>query len=288
MHCQICRRPEEEVKLYEGILETKISKICEECAENEGIPLLKKPTKEQLETADQRHSVRERLEKMSTKKNAKPSDISRDQLTAHKNLNKLRLLPKKQLNEKLYDDYYWRLTLARRRRKMSVPQLAQATGVSKEIIESIEKGILPANFEQPITKLESHLNINMLRTHETRIKFTQPNDYEQRKILQQVGEKIGVKPKYSKPEDEYIEEIDIREKEGSEEQGSQRTKSDKLTKLSQGELDLSKRQNLQDISLSDLQNMKKEKEKKQQEVKLKKQHEEMFGEDIEFEDLEKV
>ena len=289
MRCAICKKSEEESALYDGIFESRIGKICEICAERENIPLLKKPTQEQLAVADKKYSVRERMEKISRPYNAKPSDLSKDQSTAHKNLNKLKVLPKKQFSEKLYDNYYWRLTLARRRRKMSMAQLEKASGVSEEIINSIEKGILPANFEEPIVKLELELGVNLLKNHETRINFTRTDYDEQKEILKQVGEKIGITPRFPKKVEDYTEKIDIEEL--SEEDldiDKIQEKSEKLSKLSHGELDLSKRQNLQDITLSDLQNIKKEKEKKQQEVESQKQHEDMFGEDVDFEDLESV
>ena len=172
---------------------------------------------------------------------------------------------------------------------MSMAQLEKASGVSEEIINSIEKGILPANFEEPIVKLELELGVNLLKNHETRINFTRTDYDEQKEILKQVGEKIGITPRFPKKVEDYTEKIDIEEL--SEEDldiDKIQEKSEKLSKLSHGELDLSKRQNLQDITLSDLQNIKKEKEKKQQEVESQKQHEDMFGEDVDFEDLESV
>tara|TARA_Y100000310_G_scaffold162731_1_gene162671 strand:+ start:2218 stop:3081 length:864 start_codon:yes stop_codon:yes gene_type:complete len=287
MRCAICKKSEEETTLHDGIFESTIGKVCDICAERENIPLLRKPTQEQLAVADKRYSVRERMENLSNPYSAKPSDLSKDQSVAHKNLNKLRLLPKKQLNDKLYENYYWRLTLARRRRKMSKTQLAKISGVPEEIIDSIEKGILPANFEEPIVKLEIELGVNLLRDHETNIKFNRINHNEEYDILKQVGEKIGVTPTFHKEneQEEYMEEIDI---EDSENNKDSVLKSEKLSKLSHGELDMSKRDNLQDITLSDLQNMKKQREEKDREDKLQKQHEDLFGEDVDFEDLESV
>jgi len=285
MRCAICKKSEEETVLQDGIFKSTIEKVCEVCAGKENIPLLRKPTQEQLAVADKRYSVRERMEKISNPYLAKPSDLSKDQSVAHKNLNKLRVLPKKQLNDKLYDNYYWRLTLARRRKKMSQAQLAKKSGVPEEIIDSIEKGILPANFEEPIVKLELELGVNLLKDHETKVQFNRINRNEEHEILKKVGEKIGITPVFYKQDNEYGEEIDIQELNEPEDAVS---KSEKLSKLFHGKLDMSKRDALHDITLSDLQKMKKEKEEKEREVKLQKEHEDLFGEDVDFEDLESV
>ena len=290
MRCAICKKTEEELVLHDGIFESEIGKVCEICAEKENIPLLKRPTQEQLANADKKYSVRERMEKLAGTAPAQ-SDLSKDQLTAHKNLNKLRVLPKKQFNEKLYDNYYWRLNISRRRKKMSIPQLAKVSGVPEEIIDSIEKGVLPANFEEPIVKLEIELEVNLLKNHETKIQFTKAHPDKEKEILRQVGEKIGAPPTFPQTEEDYQEEIDIDElaepAEAAESEIAEKEKSEKLDQLSHGELDLSKRKNLKDITLSDLQNMKREREKRQQEFQRQEKEQDMLGEDVDFE-LEEV
>ena len=42
MHCLICNKPEQEAELHDGIYESRIGKICIQCAEDENIPLLRK------------------------------------------------------------------------------------------------------------------------------------------------------------------------------------------------------------------------------------------------------
>jgi len=61
MRCTICKKTSEEIKLYSGIKESEMIMICEDCAESEGVPIIKKPSELQLDKADERYSVRERM-----------------------------------------------------------------------------------------------------------------------------------------------------------------------------------------------------------------------------------
>jgi ribosome-binding protein aMBF1 (putative translation factor) len=272
MECAICGKLEEEARLYDGIYQAKISKVCKDCAVKEGIPVLKKPSVEQLDVADKRYSVRERMERMAG--HLSPSELSKDQLVAHRNLNKLRVLPKKQGNDKLHDDYYWRVIIARRREKLSISQLSQKSGVSEEIIYSIEKGQLPANFEDAILRLENSLGIELMKDHRALIKFNRARNTE-KDILKEVGEKIGIKPRFE--EEEELEEVNIED---------DPERDEKLAQISRGEIDFSKRENLDKITLSDLQEIKKQREMREKEKARRKQEETMMGDELELEELD--
>ena len=65
MRCAICKKEDDEIELYEGILGGGMIRICESCSTTEGIPTIQKPSSKQLEKADERYSVRERMEQMS-------------------------------------------------------------------------------------------------------------------------------------------------------------------------------------------------------------------------------
>jgi len=98
MQCIICKKSEDETDLYEGIYEGKISKICRMCAERENVPLIKKPTQEQLIEADRKYSVNERMKKLAgleESSNLIGMPLSKDQSIANKNLAKLRFPVKK-------------------------------------------------------------------------------------------------------------------------------------------------------------------------------------------------
>ena len=52
MRCAVCKRESDEVKLFEGILKAEMIRICEECADAEGVPLVRKPSEQQLQKAE--------------------------------------------------------------------------------------------------------------------------------------------------------------------------------------------------------------------------------------------
>ena len=266
MQCIICSRSEDEAELCDGIYEGEIAKICQECAESENIPLIKKPTSEQILTAERRASVRERMEKLSGRE--KP--ISKEHLIASKNLNKLRLPPRKQYHEKLVDNYDWILKIARRKKKLTINQLSEKTGIPHQILEDFEKAQIPENFEQTAGTLETALNIRLLKEHKLPIHFIHPTKEEAERILEEVREKIH-KPE-SESEDSNPKQI--------------KEKKQKIKQIQKGKFDFSRRENIQDITLKDLVDLKREREKKKAFEKEKREHKELFGEEIEIEDEE--
>ena len=151
--CTICKKTDEEIKLYPGILESEMVNICEECAEDQGVPIIKKPSQSQLTRADETYSVRQRLDRMSGRHES--TEISGDQAITQHNLAKLRIPKPKQNHPEVHDNYYWTLSMARRRAKMTHSQLAKKIGVSSYEIQAIEKGAFPKDFKTIFLKLEA-------------------------------------------------------------------------------------------------------------------------------------
>jgi len=183
MRCIICKKESNEVELFEGILNVEMVRICSICAESEGIPMIRKPSEEQLKKGDEVYSVRERMERMSGMRDA--TEISKDQTVVQGNLAKLRIPEKKERHEEVLDDYYWTLNMARRRKKWSINQLAEKIGIDPETIQNIEKGKIPENFEEVFTKFEVFFGIKLLRDHMRKIRFTRTID-EEMQILKSV------------------------------------------------------------------------------------------------------
>ncbi len=247
MECFICGITSEVAPLFEGISSSGMINICRKCAENENIPIIRKPSENQLEQANKNYTVRERMERISTPKRENVTEISKDQSIIQKNLNRLKIPPKKETREEVVDDYYWELNMARRRRKLSINQTSEMTGIAPEIIEGIEKGKIPKDFEDIFTKLEKFFGITLLRIRTEKVNFRVKQEDEAR-ILREVEEKM---------------------KGGVE-------KEEHLSKISKG--DLSKIKDLSRITISDLQDLKKKKEQREQEAKKK----EMIDEDFEL------
>jgi ribosome-binding protein aMBF1 (putative translation factor) len=256
--CAICKKTSDETKLFEGIFNAEMINVCSYCAEDEGVPIITKPSETQLEKADERYSVRERMEQMSGMRDT--TEISKDQIVTQGNLAKLRMPAPKEHHEDALDNYYWTLNIARRRKKLSLTQLAEKMQVDPQIIQDIEKGKLPEKFQDLFIKIEAYLGIKLLKGHTRKVNFIRNYDTE-KEILKRVGEKMDA------PEsvDEYHkDEIALKEQ------------------IAKGEIDFSRREQLQDVSLNDLVEMKKEREQKESKRRISAQENAMIGDDLDL------
>ena len=255
MKCIICKKTAEETRLYPGIMESEMVNICEECAEDQKIPIIKKPSQSQLNQADKTYSVRERLDRMSGRRNT--TQISSDQIATQGNLAKLKMPKPKQHHPDALDNYYWTLSMARRRAKMTISQLAKKIDTTPYVIQEIEKGILSENFKEVFLKLEALLGIKLLKAHSPQISFTRKNYNQEQEILKAVEERM------KNPRSQKEEFLDIPEK------------------IRKKEIRFSKKEDIQDITLSDLIDRKRAREKH----KLQAKQSEMLGDDIDIEEL---
>lgn len=267
MRCAICKQTSDETKLFEGIFKSEMINICKECAESEGIPIIQKPSETQLNKANERYTVRERMEIMSGMRDT--TEISKDQTITQGNLAKLRIPPKKQYHEDILDNYYWTLNIARRRKKLTINQLAEQTQIDSQTIKEIEKGKIPEDFETIFAKLELFLDVKLLKNHKAKTHFIRPTKNETDKILKEVQEKMGL-PNLDKPKN--------KEKE-------LKNKKEQLEKLSKGEIDFSRKEDISNVTLNDLVEMKKQREQKLSKTKSKAQEEAMLGDDLELDEL---
>lgn len=261
MRCTICKKTSDEIQLFSGILDTDMVMVCEACAESEGIPIIRKPSETQLNQANKRYSVRERMERISGVRNK--TEISEESMITQGNLAKLRAPPKKQKHEAVLDNYYWILGMSRKRKKITLNHLANKMGVTPEIIRKIERGQLPENFEELFVKLEAYLGIKLLRVQTSKVNFVRNNRDAENEIL----EKVKMKMKDS-PRGELLREDE---------------KSEQLEKLEKGELDLSKRKTLFNLTLNDLVDIKKRREARIAKRKAKEDEDAMIGDDLDVE-----
>ncbi len=258
MICIICKKTPEETTLYPGIQATEMVNICEECAEDQKIPIIRKPSQSQLTQADKTYSVRERLDRMSGRRDS--TEISDDQIVTQRNLSKLRMPKPKQNHPEVLDNYYWTLNMARRRTKMTLSQLAKKIDTTSYAIQEIEKGILPKDFKEIFLKLEALLGINLLKIHQPEINFVRKNQDQEKEILKIVADKMK-NPEVALEEYEEIEEAE--------------------EKIDLEEIRLSRRKNLKDVTLNDLVDRKKAREK----YKLQTKQNEILGDEIDLDEL---
>lgn len=264
MRCAICKRTSDEVQLFEGLLYDEMIRVCEACADVEHIPRIKKPTTTQLEKADKSYSVRERMEYLSGMR--KITEISDDQTEVQGRIARLRIPAKKEHHDNIHDNYYWSVNMGRRRKKISIAQLSQATGIDKEVIRAVENGKLPKNFEEIFLRLEKFLGIRLIKNHEQMVSFKRDNRNEEKEILELVKKKI-----------DSGDEVDF---EGRKEE------KDRLEKLSKGELDFSREGDIQDITLNDLIEAKRRKERKERDRRRVIQTDSLLGDEIDIDEEE--
>lgn len=239
MRCLICGKDEEETEIFEGIYEGEIVDICVDCAELEEVPLIKKPSEEKFNRAMEPKSVKERLEGI---KEDKTRTLSRDQEVANKFLSKIKFPSKRSNPENLVENYYWIIQRARRKKGISLKQIANEIGISEEVLKNVEYGILDKNFELVINQLENILDIKILkRTPEESMRKKVENLIQERK-------------EQNKEEDEE-------------------DKKNKIKDIASGKFDFSKRDKINNITLSDLVDLKKKKDKDL-----------LMGDDIEIEE----
>ncbi len=238
MKCVVCGKTKEEADLFEGIYEGDVVDICSDCAELEEVPLIKKPNQERVDAALQSKSVRERLEGME--QGSETRSLSKDQEVANKFLSKIKFPSKKDNPDNLVENYYWIIQRARRKKGVTLRQLSVKLGVSEDVLKGIEYGKLPKTFEPIIRQLEEVLDLQLIKR-------------TQEETMREKVEKI-------------IEERKEKQKEEAEQE-----KKQKLGEIERGEMDFSKRDKIENITLNDLIDLKRKRDK-----------DAMMGDDIEL------
>jgi ribosome-binding protein aMBF1 (putative translation factor) len=172
MECFKCGASGTKVRIFDAISGKGIVKICERCSEKEGLPLIKRPTSEQLKRAESNTPVRKVLEKISGNTVSEKEDYERDKKMLEKQEITLRELverkykdsPKRSLpRPDLIDNFHWIIMRARRGRKISHKQLAEALSESETVLQMAEKGILPEDDNKLINKLETFFGVQLIK-----------------------------------------------------------------------------------------------------------------------------
>ena len=279
--CAICGKEGGQTQLYYGIYDGKLNPVCYNCSINEGIALIKKPSKEQLEQAEKRQSVREMMEKMSS---PQQKIMKKDSLLAHKNLSKLKFPTMKQEHEDLVQNYDWLIKQARRHLKISTAQLSEKAGIEKAQLESLEAVQIFTGFERVAKALENVLRIKLLKIDVPEVKLVRPavsqrreiENSKEKSILDSVREKVkrqrfllsrAVKENPAAVTNEYTEldeqqeldhdKIDIEQIRQQKEEEKIKRQKVLAEEIDQEKFDFSRRENLDKITLQDLADLKK-------------------------------
>jgi len=277
--CFVCGKPEEEVALFDGIGDAGVRKVCYSCSEREGVTLIRKPTREQLEQAEKRRSVREVMENMS---NPQKKFMIKDQMIAHKSLAKLRFPGMKQEHGDLLENYDWILKQARRHAKITTTKVSQLAGIDQKQYESLEAGQLFPNFQAVAAAVERVLEVKILRVARKEIKMLpveskriEEKNTVEHSILDSVKQKMKkhfflVKKAKEDGVDYYDgdietkhDKIDVDEIVRQKNEEKQKKFQQLATEIDSDKFDFSRRENLDKITLQDLADLKKMKREKE-------------------------
>jgi len=278
--CFICGKPEEDVVLFDGVSDYGVKKICYKCSEREGVTLIKKPTKEQLEQADKRRSVREVMESMSSPQRKL---MNKDQMIAHKSLAKLKFPGAKQEHGDLVENYDWVLKQARRHAKITTDAVARLANIDKAQYESLEAGQLFPGFQAIAAAVERVLEVKILKVPRREITMlpTETKKVEEKKTIEQdildsVKQKMKkhfflVKKAKEDGVDYYDGDIETQQDKIDVDDIVRQKNEEKKKRYDQlandiesDKFDFSRRENLDKITLQDLADLKKLKKEKEE------------------------
>ena len=207
--CVRCGVSEEEVRLFDGIYVNEVVRICERCALLSDVPLIKRPSAEQLKESEKSWKVRERLGRISRVESAP----ERAKVESSIRLNQIEIIKPKR-NEKiesnLVDNYHWVLMVSRRKRGLTVKQLAEAIGESESAIKLLEKRVLPEESLELLRKLEQFFNVRIFKKKPEEVIRIETIPYKIQKEMKERREIINL-------EKEKANRIErIREEEGED------------------------------------------------------------------------
>ncbi len=266
--CFKCQRSENEVRLFDVIAGNEIVKMCERCAILEDIPIIKKPTTSQLKEAEKNYSVYQRMKKLAglEKKEEKHDESILSRIKKLDENPEFEMPEEKSLN--LVHNFHWYVIRARRNKGLSQKQLAMLLGESEEAIKIIEKGELPGEPEILIKKLEQFFQIKLKERTEKEIeeekeKFRESSFLRKRDLERREKERDENKhSEFKEPVSEIVIESENKEDivssvaYGRTVDIERKEKEKTPARILSFETDV-----LKNLTLSDLQKMKREREK---------------------------
>jgi ribosome-binding protein aMBF1 (putative translation factor) len=249
VECVRCGAEFSSEQLFDVIYEKELAKICESCAYEAGVPIIRKPTTFQLKVAETPSTVYERLSRMAKlnpiehKEKFSTPGAGRIMLPLKKPEPTLREIVDKKLGFKpgpsertrddLVDNFHWVIMRARRAKKLSQEQVGKEIAESRSAIETLERGDIPPESDRVINKLESFLRIKLKKnspepisrsemiTERPAIKNLSFDPASAKEL--KIGDLKGMKPEIEVEDEEMIDLSEEPESE-LEESGSQKEK----------------------------------------------------------------
>ena len=190
-YCDRCEISADQIRLYDAILNGKMSILCERCSIIENILIIKKPDASQLSDSENPYKVYDRMKMLAGIENIKKDEtfFREDRLNLLDEKPELELPQKEKLN--LLDNFHWDVIKNRRRKGLSHKQLAESIGESEIAIEMIEKGKLPENVELIINKLEQFFQVHLRKIDPS--KYIKASD-DKPILLDEKGNELSIIP----------------------------------------------------------------------------------------------
>ena len=175
MWCSNCGVSADKVRLFDAISPKGIIKICEKCSDEEGFPIVRRPTTFQLKESEKKPNVYNRLMDISGVKNKQynpgKTDVEfKKQETSLKEMvdkNYREKIQKREMERKprpdLVENFHWVIMRERRSRKITQEQLAKEISEAEAAIKLAEQGILPEDDYRFLRKIESFLGIRLIK-----------------------------------------------------------------------------------------------------------------------------
>ncbi len=160
--CFKCGKSEEEAKLVDAIAGGEVIKICEDCSKREEIPVIRRPSAQQLKESEKKYTVKERLRRMSGTDKKEKKEVTLDDLKKREieKVKKEKRDKNRPLN--LVDNFNWEILRARRKEKLTRKQLAEKIQESEAAIKMVENNQLPENSWQLLRRLEQFFQIKLI------------------------------------------------------------------------------------------------------------------------------
>lgn len=189
--------------LYDAIGKEGVIYVCEKCSIQDDIPVIKRPTKFQLNTSVTPYTVYERLSRMAglnpgdhkskvTRENYERGRTEKGQEASLRQIVDKGLQKKSQEEKEERDDlvnnFHWVVLRARRLRKLTQDQVAKEIDEPVTAIMSMERGIVPKDRPAIVSKLETFFRIRLNK--ETQIPHSHAGE-------KQVFETKELKPRIS-------------------------------------------------------------------------------------------
>ena len=190
--CFKCGVSGDRALLFDAVSEKGIVKICRKCSFEENIPIIKYLK----EKTEKRPTVYERLSRLSGVEIKSEKDKVSGQIAYRARNEILRKIADQNFSKNVLDEnpfgmvnnFHWIIMRARRAKKLTQKQFAEAIEESEEAINMAEKGVLPKNDFVLVNKIENYLGIRIKNETLRERSFDEEVNQVKEEFLQNVEE----------------------------------------------------------------------------------------------------